>query len=341
MCDVVGNNQDGITTFNLTSVASIILAAQPGVPAQYAITYYPTEALAQQGTLGNIVNPANYQNTTPFTQTIWIRVEDLSSPTNCFAILSLVLEVNTPLVATPQVMSVCDSLPNDGFAQFDLTINNNAFTGGNANLYTLSYYLNINGAITENPAALIANPAQFTNTQQGVQTLGVVITDNATGCKSRSILNIRVEPAPRADTTPDALEVCDDDSDGIALFDLTESIEDIQDLDAALEMTFHLTQADAEANINAIPTADITAYASTSTTLYVRVYNPNRVDYTGQPCYQVVALELIVNPLPTIAANPTYAICEPQTDNVATFTLNTMNDEILGATQALADYTIR
>ena len=100
-CDFLDAN-DGVEIFDLTSVETEILNGQD--PNLYSITYHFTENEALNGNTP-ITNPEAYQNTaSPYAQTIYIRVEDLNTVTNCIAVTSLELEVS-PLIE-PIIYSV-------------------------------------------------------------------------------------------------------------------------------------------------------------------------------------------------------------------------------------------
>lgn len=100
-CDFFENN-DGVEVFDLTTVETEILNGQDS--SLYNVTYHFTEDGALSGT--NLINnPEAYQNdSSPYAQTIYIRVEDLNLMTDCIAVTSLDLEV-IPLLE-PIIQSV-------------------------------------------------------------------------------------------------------------------------------------------------------------------------------------------------------------------------------------------
>jgi gliding motility-associated-like protein len=340
-CDYTGNRQDGITVFNLRAQDSVIINAQTTPLVNYTITYYPSLILAEQGTTGAIATPQTFTNTTPFQQTIWVRINN--GDTSCYQIASFDIKVNLPLqVQTVPAYTLCDAdnNPNDNFTTFDLTIKENEFTQGLGG-YTVMYYLSEAAAAIEDSTQLIQTPTAFVNTLPGAQTIGVVVLHTATGCKSFGRLTLRVEPIPMPNFNPTPLEVCDDSlPTGTESFDLTVSETEISNQDPDLIYEYYMTQAGAETQNPAERIADPANHESASGSVWVRVMNEFRIDYQGINCYAIVELPLVVNPLPLIADNPLYPICEPQTDNVAIFTLNTQNAAILGATQSSSEYTV-
>jgi gliding motility-associated-like protein len=238
-----------------------------------------------------------------------------------------------PLVlTTPTVLAMCnEALPNDATATFNLRVKDNEILGplGIGQGYTVEYYQT--NPKTDDTATPIANPEAYTNTVNP-KTLYVVVT-SPEGCKSYTTLTIKVLPLPLPDTTPDALVLCDDNNspDGVEEFDLTQAEEDIRNNDDTAIITFHTTEEDAQAGINAIATPS--AYPSASGSVWVRM-QANTNNPADRGCYQVVELQLIVNPLPAIGdedgdVDP-YAICEPNTDGFAEFDLNSHIEAILG-----------
>src|SRR5690606_18663570 len=79
--------------------------------------------------------------------------------------------------------------------------------------------------------------------------------------------------------------------------------------------------------IDPIPAAQTTAYQNTSNPqiVYVKTTNPNSL------CFEIVELELIVNPLPDdTAVVPPYIACSADGSEIAVFDLETKVPEILG-----------
>ncbi|MDD2985128.1 PKD-like domain-containing protein, partial [Flavobacterium sp.] len=338
LCDTDNNTQNGLSRFDLTVQTPVILAAQPQGASAYQVRYYTTEQNAVDN-IAWIANPASYANTSN-PQTIWVRVTDLA--TGCFETGSFELIVDIPLALTfPTPLSLCDeSLPNDGFTLFDLTIRDNDITQGLGG-YTVTYYPNYQNALDDINA--IQNPQTYTNAIVTVQTLGVRVTSPA-GCHSYTTLTIRVLPLPEPRTMPEALEACDDNNpgDGIEVFDLTLRANYILNGASLTEfaLTYYENESDANAAINEI--LDPANYSNTTPntqTIWVRV---TRIPGVNEPsCYQLVELQLIVNPLPIIAESPiAFYQCEPIDDFAMAFVLSTMNPRVLGTTQAAADYTV-
>jgi valyl-tRNA synthetase len=337
-CDTDGNQQNGLSTFDLSVQTPAILAAQSGAASDYQVGYFTSEAAAINN-IGAIVSIASYPNTSN-PQTIWVRVTNIA--TGCFHTGSFDLIVNLPLALTiPDPISLCDeALPNDQFTAFDLTIRNNAITN-NLGGYTVTYYPSLQNARDNvNP---IQDPTAYTNAVAAVQTLGVRVTSSE-GCTSFTTLTIRVIPRPEPLFDPAPIEECDDTNpgDGLENFDLTE--RELYILNGASLTEFSLTYfesfADAETETNPIP--DPTSYDSTDSdtqTIYVRV---TRIPTNPlEPrCYEIVELQLIVNPLPDIVSPVNLYQCVAPSQPILPFTLSQANEDVLGDDQSEADFTV-
>eukprot|EP01038_Epipyxis_sp_PR26KG_P018557 gene18557-26220_t len=237
-CDVDSNTQDGCTTFNLEVQTPIILAAQASAPANYSVTYYATQVAASSTPAGlSIFNTTSYTACT--TSTVWVRIENIA--TNCFTVGSFQLQVNTPIVlTTPTLYSLCDSdaVPNNQYSVFDML----GFVGTVPG-HTLEFFFDANYT------QLISNPSAFQNTNAGSQTVHIVATNTATGCKSYTTLTIQVLPipTPRTNLTTMPLVKCDDvnPNDGYEIFDLTIHEAYIMNGDINVSLHYFPSQLDA------------------------------------------------------------------------------------------------
>ena len=333
LCDEDSNNQNGMTAVSLEQQTDIILTHLDATAAEYTVHYFRTQAEAQ-------ANAPRIINTTAFNgqdgQVIFVRVTN--NATGCYSIASFTLHINTPLALTqPPVYSICnEALPNDATAVFDLTAMDDIILGpfGVGLGYTVNYY---------EPGATepIANPESYTNPSSPLTLTVEVITTE--GCRSYTTLTIKVLPLPTPNTEPDALVLCDDNNspDGVEAFNLNDAAADIMDNEPNLVLSYHTSYADADADTNAIATPG--SYESGTATIYVRV-EANTGNPADAVCYQIVELELIVNPLPVLGDNgviPPFAFCEENTDGIHTFILSEHNTEILPDGADPADYQVR
>lgn len=345
--DQDANGQDGKAFFDLTVQDAVIHAFLGTNPTTLTIHYFVSEANANNGA-PRITNPASYNGTDG--QTIWVRVE--LPDTECYSLTTFQLELNKPLlITTPTMLALCnESLDptgtnNDGITEFDLTVKDEEILGifgvGHGNI--VSYF--VTDPRVDLTATPIANPEAYTNLgppMNNPQTLFVMVT-TPEGCKSYTTLTIKVLPLPVPDITPDPLVQCDINGspDGMEIFNLTDAAADIRNGDTTMVLTYYETEADANDRLNQIP--NITTYNSGSRTIWVRA-EANTGNASDPVCFQIVSFELVVNMLPELGnagVIEPYAICEQNTDGIATFDFNTHMDEILGAGVDPADYTIR
>jgi len=334
VCDT---NADRIRRVDLVAHAEPYLLPQP-IAGDYIITYYLNETDADLGIGGRIATPANHLATNG--DVIWVRITN--DVTKCYDKTSFQIVIN-PAIAFPSVeYSLCDEgLPNDGFTEFDLT-SQNVFFG--APDYSVAY--------STLAGVAIGNPEAYTNVSPGVQTIRVTTTNIATGCVSTSTLTIRVVPLPNPKLDPAAIEECDDDSpgDGLTEFDLTVRETYIKNGATNATLLYYIDRAQAVADGDqgtTFPNAIATPTAFTNTvaynqTIYVLVVT-NFSNPTVKKCYQIVELDLIVNPLPALGDNgiiDDFVACVSGSTGVHTFTLSDHNLEVLAPGLDPADYTI-
>ncbi|QYJ67506.1 T9SS type B sorting domain-containing protein [Flavobacterium litorale] len=279
--------------------------------AGYSIRYYQTLAGAEGGGNNNLSSPF----TSP-TTTIYARVED--DLTSCIIITPVELEViPAPIAPALAPLEECDfNLDNVAPFNLDPVIQNITNTLGNVSVTIHETQADANFA-----ANAIPNTNNYTNIVDDTQTLYVRVQSTQTECFDIVPLQLIVHPVPEA-TTPEDYEICDNgtnDTDGIAIFDLSTRNEEILgDIDPlAFTITYYENQTAAQAGTNPITTAS--NYASTTTTVYARVTN----NTTG--CYDIVPLELIVNPLPVVNNPLPYTLCDENNpgDEQETFDLTT------------------
>lgn len=156
-CD--GDIIDGIADFNLNE---IIDSLQPQIPAGANVTFYETESDAFQET--NALNTI-YQNITPDSQTIFVKVENNNQ---CFSISTVALEVlQTPQLDNDEELIYCLNSFPETITLFGGIINNSI---GN-----YSYEWQLNGNTTSQTTSFIEinEPGMYT-----------VIVTSPNGCSS-------------------------------------------------------------------------------------------------------------------------------------------------------------
>jgi len=264
LCDDI--SQDGIETFNLPVKEPEILATVP--PANYSVTYYPTQNDANDDTNAF---PNMIQNTTS-PQEVFVRVLDVDN--GCLAFTSFNLVVNPmPMITNPSSIDICSP---SGVASVDLNIRTDEITGMNPILGVTYHFTQSDADANINP--IIGN---YTNTSPN-DTVFVRVINTQTGCVITTTLPVNVTASP-ALNTPDRnlVDACDPDHDGFASFDLSNILNEITMGLTGVTTTVHTSFDDANTGANPIP--DITDFLNTTIdqqTLYVRVEDTNSGCFT-------------------------------------------------------------
>ncbi|WP_196890184.1 T9SS type B sorting domain-containing protein [Aureivirga sp. CE67] len=305
LCD---GNENGQEIFDLTIVRDGILATQPDL----IISMYQSEADAT-----NKDNPIDmnspFVNAIADQQTIWIRIENTGG---CFIIESFDLIVNErPSIGDAKdPLIICDD-DFDGFNVFDLTVKDTHYLDDQLGMI-VTYHTTMLNAETD--VTDIPDFTNYVNVIQDAQELYVRVENQTTGCFATSTLTLIVEPLPLVELNPTALEQCDDDMDGVAIFNLQDKEEEILSGQNASGIVFEYYENESLTS----EITDINTYITASTTVYIKVEN----DHTELNCYVVIPLELKVNELPEIDQDE-YHFCEipgfeETTINVSDITLD-------------------
>ncbi len=288
-CDTDGSN-DGSHTFNLTQHAAMFIDAQ-----DVSVSYFTSQEDAEEGSDFIEVPDAyiNIQNP----QTIYMRMTD--NVTGCFSIKTFELNVNLlPDFNNPQNISLdlykCDSdATEDGFMQFDLTQHAAMLTAGQDNLQ-ITYYESLADAQGGNNA--IAVHTAFTNTSNP-QTIYMRLLNTDTGCFSTGSFTLNVRPEPIFNNPQNILldlTLCDNDgvADGSVAFNLTQHRDMLIGTQPDAVITYHLSQAEADAGINPISMPEAYDNTENPQTIYMRLAD------TATTCYTTASFILNVNPVP-------------------------------------------
>ena len=193
---------------------------------------------------------------------------------------------NDPGTLDPQVIEVCDGPESDGSEAFDLDALTTSLGYGAD--FTVTYYTHTADA----NQAINAVSSPYVSSGE---TLVIRVEDTDAfnngflGCRQLSEVELTVLARPVINQPADFV-VCDDidgNVDGVTDFDLT-SINDEISTDANVVITYHATQADADAGTGALASP----YSSGDATIYVRAEDSS----TG--CYETTSFNLVVNVVP-------------------------------------------
>ena len=342
-CDTDGI-EDGFFTFNLkTLFDSDLLNGQD--TSIFEVVYYNSQNDAENNT-NPIINPENYTNAIALTpDEIFARTVNIAAPEVCDpAITSFNLVVlPKPSLQIVQNYEVCDDDSDgddtNGIVQNFILSSMDVLVLGIQDPadFTVAYFENQNDA--DNDSAPIDKINPYTNTTDFSQPIFVRLTNNVTQCFSVSagpLFELVVNPKPVI-TNNVLLEVCDDDQDGFASFDLTTANPLISLNFANETFQYYPSELDAENNTNEI--ADPTNYTNgvdTNDVVWVKTSNAN-------DCFRIsqVNLEITSTEIP-VTFQKSFEQCDDyldtdgsdtanndETDGIATFDFSSVTNEIV------------
>jgi gliding motility-associated-like protein len=321
--DEVFCTSDGFTTFDLSSKNDELLGNQD--PSRFTISYYSSQFEAETAT-----NPLadNYSNPTAnSTNTIYARIQN-NSNTDCFNVTDFTIQVYQEALAEsiPSV-TICDD-DNDGFWDLNLSaLEMTALGSQDPGLFDVSFYL------SQNDAANKLDPLSnsYTNQVAFVEEQIFYRVENSLNedCFSINSFLFDVDASPVINPVTDQ-RICDDNNDGFWDLDLnmlTSVVLGSQN-PADFEVTYHLSQADADSNTNPLPGTYTNATAYTAETIYIRIFTINSI------CYETSTFDFVV--FDNAAANPAvFSLCDnnldgDDTNGIAVFDLPLIDDAVLG-----------
>ena len=144
----------------------------------------------------------------------------------------------------------------------------------------------------------------------------------SSGCIASDEIIVEFFPLPEPGV-PDALTICDDDNDGVALFTLTDANTQIIAGAAGVFVQYYETQA--AADTGDITTALVSPYQNTSNPQIVFA----RLENIAEGCFDTVALELIVFDTPVfIDPIPDFVLCDEDADGFTVFDLSSWDAQV-------------
>ncbi|EDM42817.1 hypothetical protein SCB49_01814, partial [unidentified eubacterium SCB49] len=222
-----------------------------------------------------------------------------------------------PTAAAPTPLRICDEAPNDGYAEFDLTVKDAEITNGELNT-TVTYFLSEDTAIDN--LFPIATPTAYTNVDINFQTVFARLEYTTTGCYGIVELDLIVDLAPEIlDPIPNYF-LCDNDEDFVEIFDLTSKDDEIENGLVDVTTTYYDTLADAENGVNPIPNPD--AYTSGNNEIYAVVEN-------NLGCQTIGSFLLVLGTVPEYSVPLAFEQCDFLSDGIEDFDLNEANDQIV------------
>jgi gliding motility-associated-like protein len=360
ICDntSVGNDIDGlITGFVLNTKDDEILGVLD--PTQFTVSYHTSLTGAQtDASTDVIVKTIPYSNTTPFSQPIFVRVENIDNTACSDTLQTFNIVVNPlPVINTAVELKQCDN-DTDGFSDFNLNEAAPAISPDFAN-ETFIFYRSLADANAESNPLTTAEALVFTNRVQPIDKVWArAITAFDCSRISEISLIVSVTEIPNTFLTR-TFNACDDyldsngddtaandDTDGISSFDFSSVTADIRKEFSAtqqLTITYYRNEADALAELNVI--ADPSNYRNigypNTQDIYVRV--DSNLDNGCLGLGNLISLT--VDPVPLADPVPNLELCDDLNDGNATngivqlFDLESQSAAILGI-QNPANYSV-
>ncbi|MDX1462017.1 MAG: choice-of-anchor L domain-containing protein, partial [Marinirhabdus sp.] len=193
---------------------------------------------------------------------------EVFKPSGCSAKDDVTVEfAPQPVAVEPDPLAICDDLPNDGFAIFDLTQRDAQIENGQ--MASVTWFESFNDA--QNATNPIVDPTMYMNIVQGFQVVWARLEEGSLGCIDIVSLDLLVNDRPPITDPVDDYIICDNDQDGVEVFDLTTKDDEISNTLVNLVITYHTSEADALSG--AAPIVPANAYLSGGELVWARAEN--------------------------------------------------------------------
>ncbi|SDX27347.1 gliding motility-associated C-terminal domain-containing protein [Lutibacter oricola] len=311
-CD---DDTDGVLTFDFSSTTAQLLTDL--LPAtNLTVSYYETVADALAET--NTIDETNYTTTTPNSQQIVVRVDDLNN--GCFG-LGFHVTLNVVQIPEFDLASTIEFCDND--IDKIIGIENPVAT------YNYVWLNNVNTTISTTESAAINTSGTYT----------VIATDPlGLNCETTKTIDVTINNAPIINS-PITLIQCDDDLDGIVDFNLEEVIVNITSETPLPTITFFTSEANATSNTNSITNS--TAFSnSTISTVWARVENTSNCFSVAQVDLQVAATDIPDDLIITFNECDDTQIDNDDTNGIKTFDFSSATNQVLNTLPTNTSYTV-
>lgn len=316
-CD---DDTDGISVFNLTQKNTFISANS----LNETFTYYTTLAAANtQNTALQIVNPTAY---TSGNNSIFVRVENNNG---CYSVGKIDLIVAVTQIpsnfAVPNLYACDDYIDavnndRDGVSSFDFSAIQSSLAAILPNNVSIQFYQSEADFLAEtdsngNSLAIIDSTNYRNTNSPNQQTIWVRVDsllDNS--CFGFKTFAVVVEALPFANPVnpQNLIRHCDDNQDGIYGFD-TSTIQSTI-LNGQTNVTINYYRANGTQLPSPLPNPFL---VNNTETITVRVYN-NTTMTGGQPCYDQMPLQFLVDDLPEVFSinSSLTTVCDDELDPI-------------------------
>ncbi len=282
VCESDGNSKE---EFNFSENTALILGSQSAT--SFPVSYHKDQADAEAN---SEPLPTPYENTLT-QETIWVRIADNTQ--TCFQVTSFDIEVNDlPIANTPKDFEICDNL-DDGDdtnekVTFDLSTKmSEVYKLQSTTDYNVKFYDSQTAANEAIDGSEILVPIQNSSNPQTI--FARIENKLQTNCYSTTTFKLIVNPLPEIGEEV-TLTQCDDDTDGISKFNLTEANRLISKDFENEKFTYYLTNPQAEEGNASDQITNFTNYPNPtviSSRVFVRIETEN-------DCYRTSKINLVV-----------------------------------------------
>lgn len=318
VCDTANDNSENI------DLARFDDEIDPTMNANFAITYHPTQADADNNT-----NAISANQTITGNEQFFARIENVNN-IECFDTTSFNVFLDAQAVAnTIEPYRICDA-GNDGTEDFDFsTTDPQILDTQNPSDFNIEYFTSqadadlgsVNGAI----------PLTSPYPSGGEQVFVRIENVNNPDCFETTDFELFVDAQPVASPAQD-LRICDTGNDNSEDVDLSQFDADIDPSgNPDFDITYHSSQADADNNTNALSSP----YNISSTQqIFARVENINNED-----CFDTTSFNVFLDTQPVANAVADYIQCDSGNDGAESFDFGLTDPEVLDG-QNPADFNI-
>lgn len=309
---------DGFTTIDLSQKDEEITNGN----FDLVVTYHLSQNDATNGV--NAI-PLPYVNSNA-TESLFVNVTNII--TGCSTTTTLDIEVlGNPIINTDKIyIDACDT-DHDGFAIFDLTSVEDDILEGLTGVNVTYHETQEDADLGTNP---IPDPANFTNTNDEAQLIYVRVEDENTGCTSITSIQIHTNLLLTA-TNIKGFSLCDEDNDGVELFELLNITDDIiGDVDEVMgydiDIAFYTSEDDRDNQTNAIDTSVGFEPTSNPQLIYITLTSPS--------CQEVATIELVIHPIIDFESISGVTVCDTDQDGFTTIDLSVFSEQVTNGQSA-------
>jgi len=302
ICD---DDNDGFWSFDFSVLDATALGGQ--LPVDFGVSYHMSQADANVNSNPLVfpyTNQIAYQD-----EIIYVRIEN-NLNTNCFETGSFLIDVFNSPIAVATNFELCDNLNDgddtNGIVTFDLFLKEAEIYGAQLTTeFDVKFYYSQAAADAAILGTEITAPIQNATNPQTIY--GRIENRDNTNCYETTSFDLVVKPLPVVTPIVGLLQ-CDDDADGISLFNLTEANSLISTNYLNETFSYYLTQGQADGGLIVDQIPNFINYPNPTPfggVIYARVETINN-------CYRIARIDLTVgtSQIPAVGYDFTFYECD-------------------------------